>query len=113
MEEQNDTRAWLRGYLMDIGGSAAGADIKKHANSNGYVWRTVQRAGKKICEIKRTGYQGGTIWTLREGDPGTIHDTKDVINDSYDTPVSPVTYGATVSHMPEPVNSKPDVQLFT
>jgi hypothetical protein len=111
-EEQNDTRAWLRGYLMDIGGSAASADVRKASQANGYVWRTVQRAGKKICEIKRTGFQGQTVWTLQEGDRAPINDTQDVINDRYDTPMSPVTYGATVSHMDEPEDPEPEMQLF-
>jgi hypothetical protein len=101
-EEQNDTRAWLRGYLMDVGGSAPSADVRKAAQSNGYVWRTVQRAAKNTCEINRSGYQGNTTWTLIENERASINDTVTSINDSADTPEVPVTYDATVSHMTEP-----------
>ena len=100
-EEQNETRAWLRGYLMDIGGSAASGDIRKAAQAEGHVWRTVQRAGKKLCDIKRTGFQGQTVWTLKEDGERGINDTPQGINDSKDSSRVSVTNGASVSLMAE------------
>lgn len=107
-EEQNDTRAWLRGYLMEVGGSAPSADVRKSSQSNGYVWRTVQRAANKICDISsRSGYQGTTTWTLKEKEPGFISDTDASRNDINDNPEVPVIYGAEVSHM-DVTAAKPD-----
>lgn len=64
--DYTETQAWLRDYLIEIGGSAASSTIRKASERDGYKWRTIQAAGKKLCEIKRAGYQGQTIWTLSE-----------------------------------------------
>lgn len=64
--DYTETQAWLRGYLIDIGGSATSSQIKKAAEREGYKWRTIQSAGNKLCEIKRTGFQGQSVWTLSE-----------------------------------------------
>lgn len=91
-EERSEALSWLLNYLNDRGGKAKAADIRKAAQGDGFIWRTIQRAGKKLCEKASTGYQGEWLWTLKD-DNSTPKDDK---GDNTDTPV---TYGETVSPM--------------
>jgi hypothetical protein len=109
-DEQNDTRAWLHAYLCDIGGSAASADIRKAANTEGHSWRTVQRAGKNLCVMKRTGYQGQSVWTLKEDESRelSINDTETPSRAICATPTETVTSDASgASEDPDP-----ELQVF-
>jgi hypothetical protein len=76
-EERNEVQTWLLGFLSDRGGKALAKDIKRAATEDGFVWRTVQRAGTKLCDKIRTGFQGSVEWVLKKTPIGDIGDTGD------------------------------------
>lgn len=91
-EEGTEAEQWLRAFLKERGGNAQTKDIKRASNEDGLVWRTVQRASKKICEKDGNGYQGGRVWTLKD-------DTQKPKDDIDDNSVTHVTYEEKVSPM--------------
>ncbi len=93
-EDRSETETWLRSFLTDRGGKAKVKDIRRAATGDGFVWRTVQRTGTRICTKANEGFQGEWTWQLNAKD-----DTKNPIDatgdntdtpDTYDTPVSPL-----------------------
>lgn len=90
--EGSEAQSWLLNHLTDRGGKAKAADIKRAATGDGFIWRTIQRAGTKLCEKSSTGFQGEWMWTLKD-------DTSNTKDDKGDNTETPVTYEETVSPM--------------
>lgn len=65
-EDRSETETWLRAFLTDRGGKAKVKDIRRAASGDGFVWRTVQRTGTRICSKASGGFQGEWIWTLTQ-----------------------------------------------
>lgn len=89
-EEGTEAELWLKSHLRDRGGQAKSSDIKRVAISDGFNWRTMQRAGSKLCEKASTGYQGEWVWTLKD-DNTKPKDDKDDNTDTLDTYEEPVS----------------------
>lgn len=101
-EEGTEAELWLKTHLRDRGGQAKAADIKRAAISDGFNWRTLQRAGQKLCEKASTGFQGEWMWTLKD-DNTKPKDDKDDNTDTLDTygePVSPMAHLCPVCEQP-------------
>lgn len=93
-DDEPDAHHWLREYLEDRGGKALARDIFKAASADGYGKRTIQRAGGKLTEKVKQGYQGATMWVLKDD----TQKPKDAIGDNSDTFD---TFEETVSPLPE------------
>lgn len=89
-EERNEVQTWLTAFLTDRGGKALAKDIRRASTDDGLGWRTVQRAGTKLCDKIRTGYQGSTEWRLKTDPISDIGDTSDTpdMSDTNDTKLS-------------------------
>jgi putative DNA primase/helicase len=76
--ETKEAAAWLKDRLA--GCAALVSDIRKEATSNGFAWRTVQRARQSIGAVAgRQGFGKGsvTIWALTDA---MLKDAKDAIS---------------------------------
>lgn len=93
-EDRNETETWLRSFLTDRGGKAKVKDIRRAATGDGFVWRTVQRAGERICRKASGGFQGEWTWTLITKD-----DTESAIDARGDTTDTLDTFGNSLSPM--------------
>lgn len=89
-EERSEAQSWLRAYLANQGGQAKAADIQKASGADGFNWRTMQRAGSKLCTKASTGFQGGWVWTLK-------YDTENPIGDIGVNSDTLVNFGENVS----------------
>jgi hypothetical protein len=63
--ERTEAAEWLVSYLADNGGTALAKDIYKAAKADGIAEATLRRARKRAgVTSERSGYQGGSVWTL-------------------------------------------------
>jgi hypothetical protein len=63
--ERDEAADWLRGYLMEHGGSAKAADVFKHARADGIAEATLKRARQRArVSSTRRGFGQGSVWTL-------------------------------------------------
>jgi 5S rRNA maturation endonuclease (ribonuclease M5) len=70
--EANENVEWLRGYLTDMGGSDAAADIKKAARKNGISDSAIDRAKRKLgVKAQHSGFgkERRSHWYLPEAAP--------------------------------------------
>lgn len=68
-EERDEAVEWLRGYLIDMGGEAAAADVLKAGMvAGGWSNKVLHRARKKVGVVSRKapnrGLHGPWMWTL-------------------------------------------------
>ncbi len=70
--ESNENVEWLRGYLTDMGGSDAAADVKKAARKNGISDSAIDRAKRKLgIKAQHSGFgkDRRSHWYLPEAVP--------------------------------------------
>lgn len=71
--ETNETVAWLRNYLTDIGGAESASDIKAAGRKNGFSESSIHRARRKLGLVSRQsgfGKERRSLWAL----PGALPD---------------------------------------
>lgn len=90
VEERNEVELWLTEFLQDRGGKARSNDIFTAAREERFHDKRVQRAGKKLADKRRDGFQGGTVWIL-----------KSLNKDNQDTGQVPTPEMSSMSSMPE------------
>ena len=90
VEERNEVELWLTEFLKDRGGKARSNDIFTAAKEERFHEKRVQRAGKKLADKRRDGFQGGTVWIL-----------KSLNQDNQDTGQVPTPGLSSMSSMPE------------
>ena len=101
-EERTEAQSWLRSHLLNQGGEAKAADIQKASGADGFNWRTMQRAGSKLCTKASTGFQGEWVWTLKDdtqnamGDKGVNSDNHVNLAENV-SPLQPVSKPPTCS----------------
>ncbi|MDX3656263.1 AAA family ATPase [Streptomyces sp. ID05-26A] len=72
--ERTEAAEWLRGYLVEQGGSAKFRDILTAARADGIAESTLKRARSKAgVTFTRVGYKGGSVWSLEPADPHSAH----------------------------------------
>lgn len=88
-EEADEAVAWLKAYLEDQGGSASAKDVFKAARADGIQDRRLKRARVRAGVIsERKGFQGGSIWSIKESLPEEKQTVEDLIIPIRDTKVS-------------------------
>lgn len=75
-DERNEIAEIIRGYLIDLGGSAPAADVLKHARAAGLSEPAVKKARKKAgVSTKRQGFGPGAVWVWSIDSPIGAIDT--------------------------------------
>lgn len=65
VDDRNEVEQWLIEFLEGRGGKARSNDIYAAARDERFHEKRVQRAGKKLTDKHRDGFQGGTVWILK------------------------------------------------
>jgi hypothetical protein len=63
-DDRGEAEQWLLSYLESAGGTAAANDILKAGASAGYSRDVLKRAGRKITNKAKSGFQGAWSWSL-------------------------------------------------